>query len=53
MVDEMVQGGVITESCSPWASPVVLVRKKSGELRFCVDYRRLNAVTRKDVFPIP
>ena len=52
-VGDMLAGGVIEESCSPWASPVVLVRKKNGSLRFCVDYRRLNAVTRKDVFPIP
>ena len=52
-VNELVSGGVVRESSSPWASPVALVRKKNGELRFCVDYRRLNAVTRKDVFPLP
>lgn len=53
LVNEMLSGGVIRESDSPWASPVVLVKKKSGDLRFCVDYRRINAVTRKDVFPLP
>ena len=52
-VDEMHRLGVIEESQSPWASPVLLVPKKDGTQRFCTDFRRLNAVTKSDVFPLP
>jgi hypothetical protein len=52
-VEEMHKLGVIEESQSPWASPVLLVPKKDGTQRFCTDFRRLNAVTKSDVFPLP
>jgi hypothetical protein len=49
----MMRGNVIVPSNSAWAAPVVLARKKDGEWRFCVNYHRLNAVTKKDVYPLP
>lgn len=52
-INQLLESQVIRESCSPYASPVVLVKKKDGSLRMCVDYRQLNAKTRWDAFPLP
>ena len=52
-VQKVIDAGKVVPSSSPYASPVVLVRKKDGTLRLCIDYRRLNELTIKDAFPLP
>ena len=52
-VDEMLEKGIIQESVSSWSSPVVLVKKKDGSYRFCVDFRKIHKVTKVDSFPMP
>jgi hypothetical protein len=52
-VEKMLVSGVIEPSTSEFASPVVIVKKKDGQPRYCVDYRRLNAATRDEAAPLP
>ena len=52
-IQEMLDGGAIRPSQSPWCNAVVLVRKKDGSLRFCINFRRLNARSKKDAYPLP
>jgi len=52
MVKDMQENGIVHLSVSPWAGPVVLVSKKDGSLLFCINYRKLNSESRKDIYPL-
>ena len=52
-LDDMLQKNLIKPSNSEWSSPILMVKKKDGTLRFCIDYRRLNDITKHDSFPLP
>jgi len=52
-VNRLLEADIIRRSCSPWNSPVVVVRKSDGSIRLCIDYRQLNALTIRPIYPIP
>ena len=53
LLNDMLQKDIISPSKSQWASPIVLVKKRDRTSRFCVDYHKVNAATRKDAYPLP
>ena len=53
LLTEMLKNDIIQPSNSPWSSPIILVCKRDGSTRFCIDYRKVNSVTRKDAYPLP
>jgi hypothetical protein len=53
LVEQLLQHNIIRPSSSAWNSPIVVVSKKNGDIRMCIDYRRLNSVTKRPIFPIP
>jgi hypothetical protein len=52
-VNDLLTGGIIRKSCSNFSSPIVLIKKKTGDYRLCVDCRKLNSITVKDKYPLP
>ena len=52
-VDKMLKNGIIEPSTGPWSSPIVMVKKRDGSMRFCIDFRKVNDLTKKDAHPLP
>lgn len=52
-LDKMLKLGVVVPSKSPWSSPIILLDKPDGSKRFCIDFRKVNAVTKRDAYPLP
>ncbi|MCI60061.1 RNA-directed DNA polymerase (Reverse transcriptase), partial [Trifolium medium] len=52
-LEELLEKRFVTPSVSPWGAPVLLVKKKDGSMRLCIDYRQLNKVTLKNKYPLP
>ncbi|KZR95678.1 Uncharacterized protein APZ42_010444, partial [Daphnia magna] len=52
-IDNMLQNKIIRESHSPFSAAIVMVNKKDGEMRMCIDFRQLNKITIKDRYPLP
>ena len=52
-IEEMIKEGIIEPASSDWASPIVIIKKKDDIIHLCVEYRRLNAVTHMDAYPMP
>ena len=53
LLREMLDNGIVEPSEGPWSSPIVLAKKEDGTLRFCVDYRKVNTITKRDAYPLP
>ena len=52
-VQEMLESGIIEPSTSSWSSPIVMIKKANGKYRFCIDFRKVNAVSKTDAYPLP
>ena len=52
-VKRLMEDGLVTPSKSPWASPIVILHRKDGTIRLCIEYRKLNEITRKNSYPLP
>ena len=52
-IDQILKQGIIERSCSNWSNPIVIIKKPNGEYRFCLDFRKVNKISKKDLYPIP